>query len=888
DPELYREVSSLLASHSELQSGFLEQQVKGAVVAMFDETNPTVAERRIGPYRLIRELGQGGMGTVYLAERDDEHYQSSVAIKLIRPGMDTDFILARFKRERQILAHLKHVNIPRLLDGGTTEDRMPYLVMEYIEGCWITEYCQLYSLGIEQKLKLFIDVCSAVECAHRNFVVHRDLKPGNILVDSHGVAKLLDFGICKLLHADPMSSGETMAAMLTPDYASPEQIKGDPVTIASDVYSLGAVLYELLTGQRPHRIERYTPAEVERAICVDDTAQPSSVAREPAVARKLVGDLDNIVLRALEKTPERRYPTAAAFAADIQRYLDHIPVVARAQTIRYRAMRFAQRHSVGLLATAAVAVAMIAGTVISVRQARLAEYRLQLVRGLANKFVFEVHDAVAPLPGSTKARELIFKTGIEYLDALSKNARGDTQLESELADAYLRIGDVQGNGSSANLGNSKMALASYEKAKALLDAAIKKRPEDAAIAKARTSAYRKIGNIYEETRSLPEALVNYEEALSLGEPLLRLDKSAAIRAVLSNVHLDVSRINRNFGRAEKARDHAKAALALSKEAIALQPGDLTMQQSISSAHSALGMAEATLNRLPEALAEYRLSVAKIEELLAGRPNDTSLQRGLMLAYGHVGDVLGYPPLQNLGDTEGAIAAYEKVAGLARTIYERDLADLRATTDYGIALSRLAAVIPRSEAKRKLEVQRRSIKILSDGAKVDPANTVFGMYLGVMYEEEGDSLESEGDLAGAMRAWRQSAAFADRFMRRRQPAVMYTAVSVHRKLGALAARASRGAAAVAHAQIALHVGSDAKDGSTGATTLLPRRAAAVGGIYAALARSPVKQDGDREEARKWLSESVKLWNEAKNKPGFGKPHARMLKEVETALVELTSK
>jgi len=211
DTELKNEVASLLSSHSEVKTGFLEEQVKGAVVALFENTTPTEKQRHIGPYRLIRELGRGGMGTVYLAERDDEHYQSSVAIKLIRPGMDTDFILARFKRERQILAHMKHVNIPRLLDGGTTEDGMPYLVMEYIDGIWITSYCDKNHLSIEARLRLFIDVCSAVEHAHRNFVIHRDLKPGNILVDTNGVPKLLDFGICKLIHAEPMATGETMA-----------------------------------------------------------------------------------------------------------------------------------------------------------------------------------------------------------------------------------------------------------------------------------------------------------------------------------------------------------------------------------------------------------------------------------------------------------------------------------------------------------------------------------------------------------------------------------------------------------------------------------------------------------------------------------------------------
>ena len=270
DVEVGRELLSLL-ENDRAAAGLVERKVKSAVVSMFD--GPTARQHQpVGPYKLLRELGRGGMGTVYLAERDDQQYQTKVAIKLVRPGMDTDFILHRFRRERQILAQLQHPNIARLLDGGTTEDGRPYIVMEYISGVPITEYASTRAPAITERLQLFLDVCSAVEYAHQHFVVHRDIKPGNILISDSGVAKLLDFGICKLLHNE-IPAAETASGtlrMLTPDYASPEQVRGEPITIASDIYSLAAVLYELLTGFKPHRIEKLTPQAVERAICEYD------------------------------------------------------------------------------------------------------------------------------------------------------------------------------------------------------------------------------------------------------------------------------------------------------------------------------------------------------------------------------------------------------------------------------------------------------------------------------------------------------------------------------------------------------------------------------------------------------------------------------------------
>src|SRR5262249_24193554 len=320
---------------------------------------------RVGAYRVIREIGRGGMGSVYLASRADEQYESDVAIKVVRPGLDTDFILPRFRRERQILARLHHPNIARLFDSGATVSHVPYLVMEYVKGSHITAFAAAHRLNVEDRLRLFLPVCASVEYAHRAFVVHRDLKPGNILVDSAGVPKLLDFGISKLLHSEPRDPGDTQdVTMATPDYASPEQIVGDPVTTASDVYSLGAVLYELLTGVRPHRIERATPLAVERAICLDPVVPPSEAVRnDAALSRRMAGALDTIILTAMQKEPERRYASAERLAEDLRRHLEHRPVTSRPDSAAYRTGKFLRRHRIpmALAVAAATAVVSLAG-----------------------------------------------------------------------------------------------------------------------------------------------------------------------------------------------------------------------------------------------------------------------------------------------------------------------------------------------------------------------------------------------------------------------------------------------------------------------------------------------------------------------------------------------
>jgi tetratricopeptide (TPR) repeat protein len=372
EPDLRSDLEALLRADQEAGE-FLESPVGSADLAFAGagDALPTPAAtasdgERIGAYRIVRELAVGGMGAVYLAERADGQFEQRVAIKLVRRGILDDELRRRFLRERQILARLQHPSIARLLDGGVTADGLPYLVMEYVEGVSIARYCQEHDLDIAERLRLFGTVCAAVQYAHANHVVHRDLKPANILVTSGGELKLIDFGIARAGHEHP--DGEPTTAIpaglhpLTPEYAAPEQIRGGVVTAASDVYALGVVLFEVLCGQRPYRVNGHSPAEIERLICEQDPPRPSSIVRS------LPKDLDHIVLRAMEREPERRYPTVAALADDVTRFLDGRPVLARRGSASYRLGRAARRHRTVLLASVVAALAVGTASAVVVRR----------------------------------------------------------------------------------------------------------------------------------------------------------------------------------------------------------------------------------------------------------------------------------------------------------------------------------------------------------------------------------------------------------------------------------------------------------------------------------------------------------------------------------------
>jgi serine/threonine-protein kinase len=391
DAELRTEVEALLAAH-ESPPGILERRLPPATTALDAES---LRDRRIGPYRVVRELGRGGMGVVYLAERVDGEFQREVAIKLLRNSPDAEELERRFIAERQILASLSHPNIAQLLDGGTTQGQLPYLVMEYVDGLPITAYCDRHGLDIAARLRLFVDVCRAVNSAHQNLVIHRDIKPGNILVTAMGQVKLLDFGIAKLLNGSiggmALPHTRTTFRVMTPEYASPEQVRGDPLTTGSDVYALGVVLYELLAGRRPYEIRTGAAQELHQLVCEREPERPSTRAKRPpsvdeseaptpaAIAsargtspdrleRVLTGDLDAIVMMALRKEPRRRYGSAELLAEDIERYLDGRPVVARHPSRAYYLGKFLRRHRTAVTLGAIAFLSLVAGIAVAVKQ----------------------------------------------------------------------------------------------------------------------------------------------------------------------------------------------------------------------------------------------------------------------------------------------------------------------------------------------------------------------------------------------------------------------------------------------------------------------------------------------------------------------------------------
>ncbi|MBK9169529.1 MAG: protein kinase [Bryobacterales bacterium] len=750
DTALRQEVEELLAADRSGQ-GFVAGAVRQAVQ---DWDHSEVSEgQRVGPYRIQRVIGRGGMGTVYLASRADDTFEKSVAIKIVRRGMDKGLMLDRFRRERQILAKLDHPYIARLLDGGATPDGRPYLVMEYVHGVPILDYCELNRLGLRARLQLFRQVCEAVHYAHGNLIVHRDLKPGNILIDESGSPKLLDFGIAKLLDDDGDAQTTVMLGaprLLTPEYASPEQARGEPLTTATDVYSLGAILYEVLTGVRAHR----------SATDADRVPRPSTAMRErpdagPAqlrFARRLQGDLDNIVMKALQVDSARRYASADQFAEDIRRYLEDRPVKARPDTAGYLVGKFIRRHRRIAGAALAVVLSLLAGIGFSLWQIRKAEQRFRQVHELAKAFVFEIHDAIRDLPGSTPARALLVNRALKYLDSLTEDAGRNQDLRRDLAAAYLRIGDVQGYVFQANLGDPAAALASYEKARGILEPLA----DEPAARLELVDVLVRLADVQTQTPESGKAEPNFQRALDL---LQSLDRQAVeVLRREAQVHLGLARLDRQRGDNAAALDHADASLRIFDRLSVAAPEDAEVRRAFTAALNARGMALSRFNRHEEALEAYRRSVALIEAEVAADPASTRRKRELMLAYSHVGDALGNPSLPGLDDAAGALDAYRRVLALAGELKDADPSDARARTDYAIALTRVANVIEESKPAEALPYYRRAIGELQELARTDANPVQVGNFLAFAWEQTGHREEAMGSSA-ALDAYRNAIAAA---------------------------------------------------------------------------------------------------------------------------------
>ena len=638
--ELRIEVESLLASDAQAAQ-FIEDPLLAIPRGLFPDGKTDPANQQLGAYRIIREIGRGGLGTVYLAERADKSYRKEVAIKLVRRGLDTDDILERFRHERQILAQLEHPNIARLIDGGTTEDGRPYFVMEYVRGATLTKYCEAQQLGTNERLKIFRKVCQAVSYAHQNLVIHRDLKPSNILVTAEGAPKLLDFGIAKVLTPDEEAYTQTIPSLrvMTPEYASPEQIKGGRINTGSDVYSLGVILYELLTGQKPYRLTSRTPEEISRAITGQEPERPSTaIARHADNQKSLKGDLDNIVLMALRKEPERRYASVEQFSEDIRRHLEGLPVSAHQDSFRYRTTKFVQRNKASVMAAGLLVCAIMAGMATTLWQSHLAqverkkaEKRFGDVRKLANSYLFDVYPQIENLEGSLKARETILQNALKYLDSLAKEAGGDLELQAELATAYEKVGDVQGALNNSNLGQTKAGLETYGKANALRTAVVAAKPND-------LEAGRKLANNqYTIARTLwmdsqtKEAEAAFEKTLELQRQLVAAAPEAtSLRDKLAVVLIDYGAIPAFNGQSEKALRLFDEALAIVGDLQKANPADPAYKKTRARLLRVLSKPKAALGDYSGGLRALEEALVLSKEVAQARPDDFRAQRAVWL------------------------------------------------------------------------------------------------------------------------------------------------------------------------------------------------------------------------------------------------------------------
>ncbi|HTB14715.1 MAG TPA: serine/threonine-protein kinase [Bryobacteraceae bacterium] len=681
---------------------------------------------QIGPYRVERELGRGGMGVVLLASRADQQYRKQVAIKLLRPGHDGEHIFRRFQNERQILANLEHPNICRLLDGGVTEDGEPYFVMEHVRNARpIDEYCTARDLGLNERLELFRQACAAVQYAHRFLIVHRDLKPSNILVTDEGVVKLMDFGIAKNLLAgfdDP--SPQTLGIQpMTPAYASPEQLRGEAISTASDVYSLGVVLYELLTGHRPFESAEKGLPNMVQSICEEDPERPSITVLRPrpdslasirtgkpgeGFIERLRGDLDWIILMALRKDPMRRYVSVEQLSEDIRKYMAGLPVIARGDTFSYRAGKFLRRNRLAVFAVATIFVTLLGGVLSTRREQARTKARFNDVRALANSILFEISDAIRDLPGSTPARLLLVERAQTYLDKLAHESGDDPSLERELAEAYKKVGEVQYRVGYPNLGDINGALASARKELTLRER-ISAGDQSVSAKLAVADAHVRLGELLDGSADPQSADSHIAQALQIREALYaEHPKNVDVRS-------DLARSYRVAGDREKMEGHAQAFYDLNQKALTIREG-----------------------------------------LLAEHPSDEAIQRQYSMDLVRIGDSLGSPNETNLGRYDEARNIYERALQIREALAMANPSNAVGVRDVSNVYQRLGSLLEHiGRYDESLEMSKKGLSISDRLFDADPANFEVRRDIIVFHDQLGRAYIKLADYGAAEKSLRTS-------------------------------------------------------------------------------------------------------------------------------------
>jgi tetratricopeptide (TPR) repeat protein/tRNA A-37 threonylcarbamoyl transferase component Bud32 len=851
DPQLREEVLSLWRHDTGDEPPLLDA-INASAASVLNDDPPVLPE--LGPYRIEREIGRGGMAVVYLAVRADGEFQKRVAVKLIKRGMDTASVIERLRRERRILAALEHPSIAHLLDGGTTPDGRPWIAMEYIEGLPINRFCDEHHLTVEERCLLIGQVCDAVAYAHRHLVVHRDLKPTNILIGADGNPKLLDFGIAKLLGEGEAEGNEplTRGSMppLTPEYASPEQMQGAPVTTASDVYSLGVVLHELLTGERPCRSTDMEPRK------------PSALEALPARARRrLAGDLDNIVLMALRKDVSRRYGSAEQLAEDLRRHLQGLPVHARRDTLLYRGGKFLRRNRMAVAAGFLLAASVITGTVIDVRQAHATRERFDQFRGFARTVLVDLHAQLSDIPGTAKARQALVTYVDDYLKRVAaQHAGDDAALATEFATTYLRLGEMQGA--------TPEALASFENGRRLLEGKPLSPTDSLVLARLRVRE----GSTLLDLGRTQEAVENLTAASRLAGSLGQTAYPEP-ELVQAFANWRLARLHRMQYRLREAEEQARAAITIGEEVLGRGFRTKEVYQILTGARNVLGAAQRRNGHWREGMATYQKVLADTEQRAQAEPGSASLQRELARSHQILGDMVVRTP----GHDENEVRHHVRSAiAIAERLATLDPGDKTAQGELAQYLSSGAETLHQPEdSKEALGYLRRALPILEMLLKSEPSNNDLRLYAALTEANLGEFNGHALSQAQSILWLRRGMADLIKLVESDQTNTsnVLELIKVEEWLSLSLAHAGQGGEAIALAKDAIGKAQSLAE-DAGATPEsqgeLPRSYAAMAATCDAL--------GQRVEARKWYRTATAEWEKMGSK-GLSAPESEQ--EIEEA-------
>jgi len=681
DQELLPEIESLLESDNDAE-GVLRSLIEDDLKEVAQASNLSEIDLQLGPYHLVRELDSGGMGIVYLAVRSDDHYFQVVAIKMIRKGQDSPELVHRFRMERQILATLNHPGIGTILDGGETTDGRPFIVMEYVEGQPITLASQSRGLSIRQRIDLFRSVCSAVHYAHQKLIIHRDIKPSNVMVTPDGMVKLIDFGISKPL-APQLAPGDdsttaTNIRRMTPDYASPEQIQGKQLTTATDIYSLGVLLFELLTGSRPYTLNNLSAVVADRVVSEQSGTKPSSVPGISSAARKeLSGDLDRIVLKAMDLDPSRRYLSVQHLNEDLLRYLKGKTISARKTTPIYLLTKFARRHKAGVITACIIALALGCLVPLYLRQSRASDRRVKEVRTLADSAISDMTDKLQHSSASTETQAALFQSALSYLGELRKTTGSDPRLLLEISKAYVRLGDLEGSPLVANLGNSGTAVTSYREASRMALEAHAHAPGDEST-QAVIETYERLGSIQLFLGNLHEADDNYQQGLTWARKFWQQKPDDLTRKrLLAMSYAGIGDVSLSGLKPDKALENYSMAFQIfGSSPSGVEDHDRMLISFYRGKASALN----ELGRQSEALENNRTAVALAEVLVKRFPASPPAQRALFLAYEDLVLPLSGRDALNISDSSQAQIYARKALAIAQVLSGVDSKNAQAQFD----------------------------------------------------------------------------------------------------------------------------------------------------------------------------------------------------------------